>query len=682
MLGAIATCLMLLALGLPGVIALRRLTDKLTVLEEWIYGLPLGAVVGSLALLVLAITFGGLSTGLVVTVAAVSLAGALWAWPWSTLTAVFEAVVGRQQVLEFSATTTARHPVPEPSPSVAAVGQLLPRQLWRGQGETTNRLAGAVAVFGPLSTVILILFVFRWVILWMGALVYDRQGLWANQINIWGDWALHLGDVTSFVYGDNFPPQNTRYAGGPLAYHYLTSITSAAEVELGMNPAGALALHSFVFCILLLFGLYAFALRLTKDRDAAGVSTGLFLLGGSLGWLVIASNINNSKDILGTLQEQPWDQGIQNNYGFYWQNMFFALIEPQRGYLYGLPLALLILTLLLVGVETWEWKLFAAAGLIGGTLPFAHTSTLVALALITPFMALLFRTNLRTWVRSWTLFFGIWLLTALPQTYLQQGGQRGETSAIRWQVGWLTQDTHESWLWFWGKNLGWFIPLLGVALASRNLFSEASRRLLWAFMPTFILCNLIVFRPWDWDNTKFFLYWFLAVCILVGMLLTKIWREHRSVAVRTLLAGIVATMISSGLLVNYQQLSGKDHNLLLSTEELRVAEQVRELTPAHATFAVSFQHNHPIPVMAGRRVMMSYTGWLFAFGVQYQERERDVRSIYALAPNTAALLRKYDVDYVVIGPGEEREFKPNVELFRARYPRIISTGNYEIFKVR
>jgi hypothetical protein len=449
-----------------------------------------------------------------------------------------------------------------------------------------------------------------------------------------------------------------------------------------MDPAAALTLHSFVFCILLLLGLYAFALRLTQDRDAAGVGTGLFLLGGSLGWLVIASDINKSKDILGTLQKQPWDQGIQNDYGFYWQNMFFALIEPQRGYLYGLPLALLILTLLLEGMERWEWKFFAAAGLIGGTLPFAHTSTLVALALITPFVALLFRTKLRTWVRSWALFFGLWMVTALPQLYLQQGGQRGETTAIRWQVGWLTQDTHEPWLWFWGKNLGWFIPLLGIALASRNLLPEASRRLLWAFMPTFILCNLIVFRPWDWDNTKFFFYWFLAVCILVGMLLTKVWREHRSVAIRTLLAGIVATMVLSGLLVNYQQLAGKDHNVLLSTEELHVAEQVRELTPVHATFAVSFQHNHPIPVMAGRRVVMSYTGWLFAFGVNYQQRERDVRSIYALAPNTAQLLQKYNVDYIVIGPGEEQEFKPNLALFRSRYLRIISTANYEIFKVR
>ncbi|HEY8598309.1 MAG TPA: hypothetical protein VIL85_07750, partial [Thermomicrobiales bacterium] len=230
--------------------------------------------------------------------------------------------------------------------------------------------------------------------------------------------------------------------------------------------------------------------------------------------------------------------------------------------------------------------------------------------------------------------------------------------------------------------LGWFFPLLFVALASRTLVAPAARKFLWAFMPTFAICNLIVFRPWDWDNTKFFFYWFLAVCILVAALLTRTWREYPSPLIRIILASIVLSMTLSGLLVNYQQLSGKDRNILLSAEELTVAEQVRALTPPHATFATGTQHNHPVPVLAGRRVIMSYTGWLFAFGINYTERQRDVQAIYALAANTPALLNKYDTDYVVIGPGERREFKPNVEAYRSRYQRIINTGNYEVFKVR
>ena len=658
------SCLIMLALGLPGPLALRRLTDRLTPLETWAYGLPLGAVVGSLALLALALAFGGLSAALVLAVAVISLAVAIWLWPWQTLLRFSREANARGQRLGFAATTS----VTSSRRSAAPVEQ---------SGWTK-----ALATFGPLSAIILGIFVVRWALLWAGAFTYDARGLWANQLTLWGDWALHLGDVTAFVYGDNFPPQNTRYAGGPLAYHYLTSITGAAFVELGMNPVAALQLHSFIFCMLLLFGLYAFALRLTADREAAGVSVGLFLLGGSLGWLLIASQINSSHDFLGTLQRQPWDTGPQQDGGFLWQNSFFALIQPQRGYLYGLPLLLLIGTLLYIGIEEYRPRYFVAAGLIAATLPFAHTSTLVALALIAPFVAIFFYEPSRRWFVAWALFFGLWIAVAVPQLYLQQGGQRGETAAIRWQIGWMTTSTHDPWIWFWLKNLGWFIPLLCVALASRTLVAPTARKFLWAFMPTFVICNLIVFRPWDWDNTKFFFYWFLAVCILVAALLTRTWREQRSPLIRFILVSIVLSMTLSGLLVNYQQLAGKDRNVLLSTEELTVAEQVRALTPPHATFATGTQHNHPVPVLAGRRVIMSYTGWLFAFGINYTERQRDVQAIYSLAANTPALLDKYDTDYVVIGPGERREFKPNVEAFRSRYERIINTGNYEIFKVR
>lgn len=232
------------------------------------------------------------------------------------------------------------------------------------------------------------------------------------------------------------------------------------------------------------------------------------------------------------------------------------------------------------------------------------------------------------------------------------------------------------------KNLGWFIPLLLIALASRTLLTGPARRFLWAMMPIFAICNLVAFFPWDWDNTKFFFYWFLAVTILVAALLVRTWREHSSLVVRALVLSVVATMTLSGLLLNFQQLIGKDHNLFLSTEELAVAAQVRDLTPPHAVFATGLQHNHPVTVMAGRAVMMGYPGWLFSYGIDYSQRERDLRAIYALAANTPALLEKYNVEYVVIGPNERQNLKPNVEAFRSRYQRIINTGNYEVFKVR
>lgn len=673
MIGFVAASLFLLALGLPGVAGLRRLGARLTPLEWWAYGLPLGVVVGSLVLLALAVATGALRLPLVILVALLSLAAATALGPWRAIAGRLGGAIGDGQTVGFAAT-------------VGTKPQRKPKPGGKPPGEESTPVAApglldrALATFGPLSLCIIATFIVRWFFLWRSVLFTDATGLVAGQINVWGDWALHLGDVTSFVYGDNFPPQNIRLAGTPYAYHYLTSITAAAMVRLGMDPVGALTLHSFIFCVLILFGLFAFAVRLTRDRDVAGVSIVLFLLGGTLGWLIVAAAINDSHDFLGTLLRQPWSNGPQGEANFRWQNLFFALIESQRGYLYGLPLFLLILTLLYEGVQEYSRTPFVAAGVIAGLLPFAHTSTLGALAMITPFIALLFLRPLGEWVINWSLFFAPWLALAVPQLLLQYSGQDVGTRGVRLQPGWVAPP--DPWPWFWLKNLGWFIPLLLIALASRALLPGKARRFLWALMPTFVICNLIAFFPWDWDNTKFLFFWFLAVSILVAALLVRTWREHGSLLVRGLILSVVATMVLSGLLLNLQQGLGRDHNGFLSTEELRVAEQVRELTPPRAVFATGLQHNHPVTVLAGRTAMMGYPGWLFAFGIDYSQRERDLRSIYALAANTPALLAKYDIEYVVIGPNERQTFKPNVEAFRSRYPRIINTGNYEIFQVR
>ena len=58
----------------------------------------------------------------------------------------------------------------------------------------------------------------------------------------------------------------------------------------------------------------------------------------------------------------------------------------------------------------------------------------------------------------------------------------------------------------------------------------------------------MVFQPWDWDDHKLLVYWFLAVAIVVAALLAKLWRRHPDVGTRTLVAGVLVTMLLSGVL--------------------------------------------------------------------------------------------------------------------------------------
>ncbi len=626
-------------MGVLGMVVLRRTASFLNTLELVAYGVPLGVVCASLLLLAIA-WFTGLHSLLVILVGVACIVGTLLLWPSDWRLASVRAIMPRLQ------------------PTNNFVAQ---RTRWLPDN------------FAWIPALVIGAFTLRWIVLWSGALTINDDGLWAGHTYIWGDWSLHMGDTAAFGYGDNFPPTYPRLANAPHNYHYLVSLTAAALVQLGLDMTVALPMQSFLFSVLILLGVYAFARRLTQDKTIAALTLALFFLGGSLGWMLTIGEMNTNRSIMGTLFDRPWDASRQEMANFRWPNVYFSLILPQRGYLYGLPLGLLVVTLLYEAIQTHKRYLFIIAGCVAGLLPFAHLSTLLALALVTPFLFLLFPS------RQWLLFFTVWIVLAVPQLYLQQAGGSGAAGAARVQLGWVASS--DNWLWFWLKNLGWFLPLLALAIAMRTLVSVLAYRFLLAFMPIFVIANVVVFQPWDWDNTKIFVYWFLATCVLVSSLLVRTWRTQSSPVSRTLLISVVLSMTLSGVLVNLSQLLGKDRHQMFSAEELQVAEEVRRYTSPHALFVVGLQPNHPVPVLAGRHVVISYPGWLWSGGFDAAQEERDVRSIYKFEPGAELLLAQYGVDYVVIGPNERNELAANLEAFRQGYQRVIATPNYEVFAV-
>jgi hypothetical protein len=629
MLSTLAGLAFLAAMGAVGVTALRRAAGFLEPLERFAYGIPLGVVAGSLALLGLAIPLG-LTRMVVAATTVLSVLAVAVLWPW--------------------------HPRTGVRPTAAVPGE-----------------PGGLGGWRWLPVVVIGAFVVRWIPLWSGALTEDATGLWAGDVGIWGDWSRHLGDTASFAYSDNFPPSHPRFAGHAFGYHYLVSVTAAAMVKLGMEPTVALPLQSFLFSCFIALGLYAFARRLTRDRVSATLALVLFLLGGGLGWWSMVTHAFRSRGALETLLGSLWDRSLVEQANIQWKNVYFALVEPQRAYLYGLPLGLLILTLLIVGARKSKTRAFVLAGLVAGLLPLAHLGTLLALALITPFLFLLFPS------RRWIAFFGTWAVLGVPQVLVQQGIEPGALGALRFKAGWLAAP--DPWLWFWVKNLGGFLILLPLTFFRRDFMSPDSRRLLLGFMPVFVIANLVVFQPWDWDNTKVLVYWFLAVCILVAAYSARAWRESNVLA-RSVLAAVLVTMVLSGLLVNLHQLLGMDRHLLLTAEEQQLAARVRAETPEEACFAVGLQHNHPIPVLTGRRVLLSYPGWHWSQGIDHAQRERDLRSILTLAPEAERLFTEYGIDYVVIGPHEREKLGADLDAYRKSYSRVMQTPHYELFAVR
>jgi len=77
---------------------------------------------------------------------------------------------------------------------------------------------------------------------------------------------------------------------------------------------------------------------------------------------------------------------------------------------------------------------------------------------------------------------------------------------------------------------------------------------------------------------------------------------------------------------------------------------------------------------------MGYPGHIWTHGLDFGPRETEIKRIYGGAPDAEALLGKYGVDYVVVGPQEHAAVSPNLDFF-SRYPEIANIGEYHLYKV-
>src|SRR6185312_8665290 len=67
------------------------------------------------------------------------------------------------------------------------------------------------------------------------AVIVDDRGLSTGLLNNFGDLPFHISVITSFAYGNNFPPEDPTYAGVRFTYPFLTDFISAIFLRCGAN---------------------------------------------------------------------------------------------------------------------------------------------------------------------------------------------------------------------------------------------------------------------------------------------------------------------------------------------------------------------------------------------------------------------------------------------------------------
>jgi hypothetical protein len=547
------------------------------------------------------------------------------------------------------------------------------------------------------------------IVLWFffeRAMIETDNGIFTGGSQNLGDLPFHLGAIFSFSEGNNFPPENPSFAFAKFTYPFLADFVTACFVKIGASVRDAMLIQNVFLGFSLVVLLEKFTFKLTNNKLAGKLAPLLLLFSGGLGFVWFFKDYwQGTQTLSQILLKLPQDYTIGEK--FRWGNSLVVLFLTQRSLLFGMPLTLIALTKI--------WEIFAAnkneeeinqdkkifsifrfpfsvflVGLLAGTLALIHVHSLAALFVVCAF---LFFFRLDKW-REW-IAFGVGVaIIAVPELLWSLTGSASNLSKfIEPFFGW--DSGKQNFFVFWAKNIGLFAPLLIIGLfliyyTQKDSPEDAPKPkdqklkaedLLLFYLPfafLFLVSNTMKLAPWEWDNIKVLIYWFVGSLPFVAFVLAWLWERKAVLKIIAAVCLIVLTL--SGALDIWRTISGQINYQIFSRDAVKIAEIIKQKTAPNALFLNAPTYNSAV-VLSGRRSLMRYSGHLSSYGIDYEPRESEVKRIYEGTALADKFLQKNNIEYVIISPEETANLEVREEFFY-KFPIIAEVGAYKVFKVK
>jgi hypothetical protein len=539
------------------------------------------------------------------------------------------------------------------------------------------------------------------------AVIEEAGGISTGLLNNFGDLPFHISVITSFAYGNNYPPEDPTYAGVSFTYPFLSDFASAIFVRCGASLHDATFIVSFILAVAFVGLLHRWALVMLRDKLAAIITPLIVLLNGGFGWYLLFEKAwYGEGGLWGVLTDLPPSFTVIPETTWRWGNAISALLVPQRGFVMGLPLAVIAFTQWWLALEKdadvqkrqasqpktrqrrptptperidsrfpLRTRRMIAAGVAAGLLPLVHAHSFVVVMGMAACLALI---HVR-W-REWITFFVVASAIAIPQLLWSTTHSAVNASTFfAFELGW--DHGRENPVWFWSKNTGLFIPLIVTAILLKTNGYLVGKRLLLFYLPftlCFIVPNFLKMAPWIWDNIKVLYYWWLASAPLVALFLAWLWRRGQ---VQRAVAALLFVAVTLAGALDVVGIAFRDVKYgVFDAAGVRFAERVRAVTQPRSLIIHAPVHNTPV-FLTGRRSLMGYPGHIWTHGLEFVQREGEIKRIYLGAPDALQLLNNYGVDYAVIGPLERVVTPPNEQFF-SRFQKVEQVGEYSLYKIR
>ena len=193
-----------------------------------------------------------------------------------------------------------------------------------------------------------------------------------------------------------------------------------------------------------------------------------------------------------------------------------------------------------------------------------------------------------------------------------------------------------------------------------------------------ILPSIFSFTPWEFDNIKLIIYWYLAAVIFISFPLGN-WLKSGSLFKSLIAAVFIFHFVFSGALDNLRLFtsSGTKYETY-SPQAILVGNFVRENIKKDAVFLSVDKFDNPALTLGGRSVVLGFRGWLWSHGINYSQRETDVKSM--LTGQDMGLFKKYNVSHIILFENEQNNYLINEEYFR-QFKLIYNQDGYRIYQI-
>ncbi|HNC24875.1 MAG TPA: hypothetical protein PLU52_11770 [Opitutaceae bacterium] len=489
------------------------------------------------------------------------------------------------------------------------------------------------------------------------------------------DTAFHLSVTNAFLAAPAFPPMDLDMAPFPLKYHFLADFFVAHLVRLGWPGLHAIWIMNLVSAAVMVGALWAVFqrwLRLPAPWVMLAAFMFLFLnlaLMNVVHYLVLEPRYLNPHDLYYGLLRFPY---------FNFESAQSNMLEPQRGLLFSLPIALLVIDAAFgprLDPETDRRRLLPAFVLVC-LLPLAH---IVAFAVLSVALVPLLWEHFRWFLSRWRLWSPAFAVGLLQLAYLLAYGPPTNDGFSDWdfdstlplaeygQVPALLRPV-VFWLFANGDYLFWGLIFVGLAFLRRRQADPAVNpsRPVWEFLVRwrwyfatsagfFLLMNVYRYS-FDWgDSNKFVFFLNLGLTLVITLGAAQwIGRRHRLLSA-ALWTYFLALSVGPPAYAFYLHVIQADHGMVLMwTKSGREAAEWtrRHLPRGEVILTAAYNTMHWVTPLAGHPTRAG----IYADSNPYRQDARAEMIRKVFEEGAVDLIDDLGARYVCLSRAERRKY--------------------------